>query len=212
MEPVVALAGLLGALLVGTVSPGPSFVLVACTAAARSRRDGLAAALGMGAGAVVFASLVLLGLTALLARAPLLYAGLKILGGLWLLLLAWRLWRGAAEPLALAEGGAPSGSPAASFRTGLVTQITNPKTALYYGSVFAALLPQDPPAWLVSALPPLVLAMETGWYALVAVLFSAGRPRAAYLRAKRWVDRTAGTVMGLLGLRLVLEASEVKSS
>ncbi len=47
MEPVTALAGLLGVLLIGSISPGPSFVLFARTAVARSRRDGMAAALGM---------------------------------------------------------------------------------------------------------------------------------------------------------------------
>ena len=203
MEPVTALAGLLGALLVGSASPGPSFVLVARTAVARSRRDGVAAALGMGVDAVVFTMLVLLGLTAVLARVPLLFTGVKLLGGLWLLLLAWRLWQGATAPLALAGGGAEPPNPAASFRTGLVTQVTNPKTAIYYGSVFAALLPQHPPSWLVLVLPPLVFVMEAGWYVLVAVLFSSGGPRAAYLRGKRWVDRTASAVMGLLGLRLV---------
>ena len=72
--------------------------------------------------------------------------------------------------------------------------------------MFAALLPQHPPDWLVIALPPLVLVVEAGWYTLVALVFSAGRPRAAYLRAKRWVDRAAGVVMGLLGSRLALEA------
>lgn len=203
MEPVVALAGLLGVLLVGSVSPGPSFVLVARTAVARSRRDGVAAALGMGAGAVVFAALVLLGLTTVLARVPLLFTGIKALGGLWLLLLAWRLWRGAAMPLELAGTGAQSRDLAASFRTGLATQVTNPKTAVYYGSVFAALLPQHPPSWLVLVLPPLVFIIEASWYMLVAVLFSSTGPRAAYLRGKRWVDRTAGAVMGLLGLKLV---------
>ena len=206
MEPIVTLVGLLGVLLVGAASPGPSFVLVARTAVARSRRDGLAAALSMGAGAAIFTALVLLGLTAVLARVPLLYAGLKLLGGLWLLLLAWRMWRGAAGPLALAGDGAAWRDAAAAFRAGLATQLTNPKTAVYYGSVFAALLPRHPPGWLVLALPPLVLVVEAGWYARVALVFSAGRPRAAYLRAKRWVDRAAGAVMGLLGSRLALEA------
>ena len=56
--------------------------------------------------AAVFTALVLLGLTAVLARVPLLYAGLKLLGGMWLLLLAWRMWRGAAGPLASAGEGA----------------------------------------------------------------------------------------------------------
>ena len=202
MEPVAALAGFLGVLLVGSVSPGPSFVLVARTAAARSRRDGVAAAPGMGVGAVVFTMLVLLGLTAVLSRVPSLFTGVKLLGGLWLLL-AWRLWKGAAAPLALAGGGTDRPNPSASFRTGLATQITNPKTAIYYGSVFAALLPQHPPGWLILALPLLVFTMEAGWYVLVAVLFSSGGPLAAYLRGKRWMDRTASAVMGLLGLRLV---------
>ena len=203
MESVTALAGLLGVLLVGSVSPGPSFVLVARTAVARSRRDGVAAALGMGVGAVVFTTLVLLGLTAVLARVPLLLTGIKLLGGLWLLLLAWRLWQGATAPLAFTGSGTEHSNVAASFRAGLATQVTNPKTAIYYGSVFAALLPQQPPGWLILALPPLVFVMEAGWYVLVAVLFSSGGPRAAYLRGKRWVDRTASAVMGLLGVRLV---------
>lgn len=203
MEPVTALAGLLGVLLVGSVSPGPSFVLVARTAVARSRRDGVAAALGMGVGAVVFTTLVLLGLTAVLARVPLLFTGVKLFGGLWLLLLAWRLWQDAIAPLALAGGATEHSNVASSFRVGLATQITNPKTAIYYGSVFAALLPQHPPSWLILALPPLVFIMEAGWYVLVAVLFSSRGPRAAYLRGKHWVDRTASAVMGLLGLRLV---------
>jgi len=159
MEPVTALAGLLGVLLIGSISPGPSFVLVARTAVARSRRDGMAAALGMGMGAVIFTTLVLLGMTVVLARVPLLFAGLKLFGGLWLLLFAWRLWQGAAAPLTLADGGMDHPNPAASFRTGLATQVTNPKTAIYYGSVFAALLPQHPPGWLVLALPPLVFVM-----------------------------------------------------
>ena len=136
----------------------------------------MAAAFGMGVGAVIFTTL---------------------------LLLAWRLWQGAAAPLALAGGEMNHPNPAASFRTGLATQVTNPKTAIYYGSVFAALLPQDPPSWLIVALSPLVFVMEAGWYVLVAVLFSSGGPRAAYLRGKHWVDRAASVVIGLLGVRLV---------
>lgn len=42
-----------------------------------------------------------------------------------------------------------------------------------------------------------------GWYALVAIAFSAERPRQHYLRSKLWLDRTAGAVMGLLGLKLI---------
>ena len=62
MESVFTLAAILGALLIGAISPGPSFVLVARISIARSRRDGLAAALAMGVGGVILGGLALLGL------------------------------------------------------------------------------------------------------------------------------------------------------
>jgi threonine/homoserine/homoserine lactone efflux protein len=198
---------ILGALVVGVVSPGPSFVVVARTAIAVSRRDGLAAAFGMGVGGVRFASMALLGLQAVLAEIGWLYVGLRLLGGLYLIYLAVGLWRGAAQPLVLAQPAQRNPtSIVASFGRGLAAQISNPKTAIVYASVFAALLPAVVPVGLLITLPPLIFLVETSWYAVVAVVFSSGRPRAAYLRSKVWIDRVAGTVMGALGTRLIVDA------
>jgi threonine/homoserine/homoserine lactone efflux protein len=207
MHELLPLLAILGALLVGAASPGPSFVLVARTAIARSRRHGLAAALGMGAGGVVFGGLALLGLQALLAQVEWLYTGLRVAGGLYLMLIAWRLWRAAEQPLEAAPGlGASAAGTGRSFWLALTTQLGNPKAAIAYASIFAALLPSAPPLWMALVLPPLIFLVEAGWYAVVALAFSAGRPRALYLGSKRWIDRTAGVVMGALGLRLVAEA------
>ena len=196
------------ALLAGVVSPGPSFVQVARIAVSRSRADGLAAAVGMGLGALVFAMLALAGLQALLAALPGVYMALKIVGGLYLMWMALNIWRGARQPLEM--GGAGDGVSRQtvwqSFRQGLVTQLSNPKIVVVYSSVFAALLPAQfplPAALLVLAG---VLVMETGWYAVVALVLSSAVPRAAYLRSKALVDRVAAGAMGLLGLRLVATA------
>ena len=54
-----------------------------------------------------------------------------------------------------------------------------------------------------SVLALLALIIDGGWYILVAYLLSAEAPRQAYLKFKTGIDRTAGTVMGLLGLKLV---------
>jgi threonine/homoserine/homoserine lactone efflux protein len=208
MEALPAFLSILGAVTVGAMSPGPSFVFVARTALALSRRDGIAAALGMGAGGIIFAALALLGLQAVLAKIGWLYVSLRLAGALYLLYLAFRLWRGAAEPLVVP--GAIERHPAAplrSFGLGLVTQLSNPKAAIVYGSIFAALLPSAPPTWIFAALPPAVMLIEIGWYTIVAATFSSERPRAAYLRSKRWIDRAAGAVMGALGLRLMIETA-----
>ena len=69
MDAFIALGAILGAFLIGAISPGPSFVLVARISIARSRRDGLAAALAMGVGGVILGGLALVGLRALLLQA-----------------------------------------------------------------------------------------------------------------------------------------------
>src|SRR5918992_2275766 len=102
MDAVVSLLAIIAALLVGVVSPGPSFVLVARTAIAASRRDGLAAALGMGLGGVAFGSLALLGVATLLLHAGWLYVGLKLAGGLYLVYLGIMIWRGAGGTVSVA--------------------------------------------------------------------------------------------------------------
>jgi threonine/homoserine/homoserine lactone efflux protein len=207
MSSFAILMSILAALLLGAMSPGPSFVLVSRTAVLTSRRAGLAAALGMGVGGAVFAALALLGLNALLLRVEWLYLLLKLAGGLYLVYLGIRIWRGARQPLAVADD-TPTPMAASALRAfllALATQLSNPKTAVVYGSIFAALLPARPETWMIVALPLSTLAIEAGWYAVVALAFSASRPRAVYIGWKSSVDRAAGGVMMLLGLRLLLE-------
>lgn len=208
MDAILPLLSIVVAIALGAISPGPSFVLVARTAIAGSRRAGLGTALGMGLGGLVFASLALFGLIALLAQVAWLYLGLKIAGGLYLLYLGWRLWRGASAALAVEAADAANATGfGRAVLAGLLTQLSNPKTAVVYAGIFAALLPQQPPLWLALTLPAAIFCVECGWYALVATAFSAGGPRRLYLGAKSWIDRLAGGVMAALGLRLILDGA-----
>lgn len=208
MEMLPATISIAGAIALGAMSPGPSFVMVARTALARSRQEGLAAAAGMGVGSVFFATVAILGLHALFAAVPSLYLALKVLGGGYLVYFGYRIWRGAQQPV-LAVGAPdrePAGSVRRAFALGLVTQVSNPKTAVVFASVFASLLPQEAPPFTVIWLPALVFAIETAWYSIVATALSAPSPRAAYLGSKAWIDRAAGCVMASLGVKLMVEA------
>lgn len=203
MESFLPILSIAGAITLGAMSPGPSFVLVARTSVARSRADGLAMALAMGIGGVLFAALALLGVHVVLATVPVLYAVFKVLGGAYLVYLGWNIWRNATQPIELRKTGATSKR---SFWLGFVTQISNPKAAVVYASVFVSLLPRDMPLWAMLVLPVVIFCIEAGWYSIVALALSAPVPAAAYLRWKRWIDRAAGGVMGLLGIKLIYDA------
>jgi threonine/homoserine/homoserine lactone efflux protein len=205
MEGLLAVLSIAGAITLGAMSPGPSFVLVARTSVARSRADGLAMALAMGVGGVLFAVLALAGVQVVLSTVPVLYGVLKVVGGLYLVYLAWMLWRHAATPIDFEK---TASSSRRSFWLGFATQVSNPKTAVVYASVFVSLLPKDMPLWAMLVLPVLIFCIEAGWYSIVALALSSPAPAAAYLRWKRWIDRAAGGVMGLLGMKLILTRPE----
>lgn len=208
MQEMIALVGIVVALGLGAASPGPSFVMVAREAVSTSRLNALAAALGIGLGGLLFATAALLGLQALFQAVPLAYLLLKVLGGLYLAYLGYRIFRGAREPLALAVTDETARRPLRqSFLLGLSTQVSNPKTAIVYASVFASFLPGAVSWALVLGLLLCVFLVEFGWYAIVATLLSAGASRRAYLRYKVWVDRLAGAIMVGLGIRLIAGAA-----
>ena len=208
MNEISSLAAIFGVLCVGTVSPGPSFVMVARTAVSSGQAEATAASLGMGIGGVILAIAALAGLQALLLAVPTLYVVLKLAGGLYLAYLGMRIWRGAKEQLSVASEPATKreGSLLRFLIFGLGTQLSNPKTAIVYASVFATFLPHGVGFQSGVALVAMVFVLETSWYALVAVVLSAEKPRKAYLRFKSLIDRIAGGVILLLGLKLASSA------
>lgn len=193
--------------LLAVVSPGPSFLITAQTAVSRSRGEGVKVALGLAAGTVVWAAAALAGLHVVFKAAPVLFMAAKAAGALFLLYVAWQIFRHAAAPL---EMSAPAGGDKgrSSFMRGFLTQISNPKVAIFFGSIFVAQLPDNVPFWLAALLVFIVSFNEFWWYSAVALFFGVESVRGFYLRAKVWLDRVTGLFLGALGLRLLWSAAD----
>jgi len=117
--------------------------------------------------------------------------------------LGWKIWRGSRVPLELGDGTPSPGAPVRSMLLGLTTQLSNPKTAVVYGSIFASLLPAHFTWAFALWLLPLVFVVEAGWYSFVAVALSTSGPRKVYLGFKTIVDRSAAVILGCLGIKLL---------
>ncbi len=205
MQAYMSVIAITGALAAGAVSPGPSFIYVARNAISLSRQHGFATALGMGSDACTFAVIALLGLQAVFTAVPMAFWLLKIVGGAYLVYLASKILRSARQPLQqLNTDRTANMTLGRAYLFGLLTQLSNPKTAIVFAGVFSALLPQDIPAYFYAAIPFAAFCVDAGWYFIVAFVLSSEAPRKAYLRFKAVFDSTAGCVMGLLGLKLIL--------
>lgn len=189
--------------LMAAVSPGPAVLMAARTGVTEGMRAGTFLAIGIGAGAVVWASAALFGLAIVFQVAPALLTGLKVVGAAYLLWMAWGLWRGADAPVADTGVRAPR-SAWGAFRLGLFTQLANPKPAVMFSAIFIGAVPPGTSPWVKGALLAVVLLNETLWNIAVARIFSLERSRAGYLRLKGGIDRAFGGMLALLGFKIAL--------
>ncbi|MGE0749179.1 MAG: LysE family transporter [Variibacter sp.] len=217
---LITLATIGAVQLLAVMSPGPSFLITAQTAVARSRADGVKVALGLGAGSIVWAAAALLGLNVLFHQVHWVFVAMKVAGALFLIWIAYQIFRHAADPIALeatqkGNGDSADGKDGGDARRaqhplirGFLTQIANPKVVVFFGSIFVAMLPSEVPPWMIVALLVIVTVNEVVWYSLVSLFFSAAPVRSFYIAAKRWIDRVTGVFLGVLGLRLLWRAGD----
>ena len=186
------------------VTPGANVLVVSSLAAGGARRSACFAALGVTAVAGIWSALAALGVHAVFSAHPSLRLALQVAGGLYLVYVAIRLWRSGVPG---GGAGALAMSPFAAFRLGFLTNIMNPKSALFFGSVFATALPAQPAGALLAAAVALVLCNALAWHLFLAFAFSRPRVQAAYARRRAGLGRVAAVLVGAFGARLVAAAT-----
>lgn len=187
------------------LTPGQDTLYILGRTLAQGKRIGVAAALGISAGTAIHCLAAALGLSALVATSTMLFELLKYAGAAYLVYLGVQLIRSGAGPRS--ETAMSGRSAAAAFRQGVITNVANPKVALF----FLAFLPQfvDPQSTF-RLLALLVLGgtfvlTSTTWCLLLAVgtgaIRDATNPHRAY---GRLLPRAAGLLFIALGVRLAL--------
>ncbi len=188
--------------LMAAISPGPAVLMAARTGVTEGMRTGFFLALGIGIGGVVWALAALFGLNLVFEAAPTLLWALKILGGAYLLIMAWGMWKNADQPLDLDREDRLPRTAASAFRLGLITQLANPKPAVLFSAIFVGTVPPGTPVWVYAALLAVVFLNETIWNTVVARIFSFDRSKAVYISLKTVIDRCFGGLLALLGAKI----------
>lgn len=189
--------------------PGPDMLFIATRSVAQGKRAGFASLFGITAGVYAWAIATALGVSELLVAAPSAFTLIKIVGAVYLLFLAVQTVRQRArEPGTEAPGMIPSLGAARLFRQAMMTNLLNPKVAVF----FLALFPQfvDPvlgsPFWQILLLATLLNAINI--LVMTIVIMAANRTRLwlggkpAFDRVQRWLT---ATVFAGLAARLLIQ-------
>ncbi|MDP3258176.1 MAG: LysE family transporter [Bosea sp. (in: a-proteobacteria)] len=191
------------------ITPGPNFLFVVRAALTGSRRIVLSAILGTIAGTACWGLAGWLGIGLLFRAAPAAYLVLKIAGGIYLIVLGLRMVWPKAHPIGASDDadGQTSLTPAKAFRTGLVANLANPKSAIFVSSLFAATLPPAA-SWHYGASAVVTMVAISGiWYAVVALALSQAPVLRAYRRMRRGLDRATGVIFVGFGGKLAFTPS-----
>ncbi|BCH57761.1 threonine efflux protein [Agrobacterium vitis] len=200
--PEIGLA--FGAFALGMFSPGPNILSVIGTSMAVNRKAGIALALGISAGSLLWASMTAIGLTALISAYASVLTVIKIAGGLYLLWLAFKAFRSAASAKPNLDASVlAAGNLYVFFLRGLAIQLTNPKAALTWIAIMSLGLADSAPTSTALIIVIGTTILSVVGHTVYAVAFSTKRVVALYDRARRWIDTALGVFFTVAGIKLL---------
>jgi threonine/homoserine/homoserine lactone efflux protein len=186
------------------LAPGPDTAYILGRSIAQGRTAGIASAFGISVGSIFHTCAAALGLSAFLATSAWAFSAIKLIGGGYLVFLGIKLILERGEQFCVPSDFRRSNSGAA-FRQGVLTNLLNPKVALF----FLAFLPQfiDPastakiPAFLALGLT--FVTTGTIWCMILAWFAATFSQRLrAHREISQWLNRAIGSLFVFLGARL----------
>lgn len=190
--------------VLAVASPGPDFTLILRQSLRFGRATARRSALGIGCGILVHVSYSVLGLGLVLKNSATAFEVLRFAGVGYLIWLGWLSIRsGGLDPTELSEIDEAAARPG-SWRRGFLTNVLNPKAALFFIMLYTVMVRPETSKWLQGAFGLWMAAWTAVWFTLVAMVFTRPAWRLGYARMSVWVDRLLGVVFWGFALNLLV--------
>jgi len=210
MDPLwLNFASFLAVYIFAIVSPGPNFILVVNSALSSTRRTGLVTALGVATGSGLFGLAGLLGVIVLIQSLPNFAILSRLIGGgylVWLGIDMVRLGRrGNGAAGGHKSGTVPSSNALTAWRTGLFTNLTNPKAWAFYIALFTVVLSPGFQFWHKVLLNLSMFFISFFWYGFVAYAISSPRFRPVFQKVQPSIQFILGVLLLAIGGRMFIQ-------
>ncbi|MGK6313384.1 LysE family translocator [Neorhizobium sp. DT-125] len=193
------------AYIINVASPGPANFAIIGASISQGRRAGLITALGISCGSFTWACAAALGLATLLRNYAIALEILKVLGGLYLIYLAWKAYKSARLPDSKAVIGNSKTSYTARqlWLRGYAIHVTNPKAIFAWLAIISLGLPQNAPTAAIVLIVGVCITSSLMIFIGYAMLFSTPHALRGYKAARRWIEGTMAIFYSAAGLKLL---------
>ena len=184
--------------------PGADFVMVTRTSISNGRLAGLYMSLGMSLSVCIHASYSIAGLAVVIANSAWLFSVIKYLGAAYLIYLAWQLLTTRETVNKDQSNSTTQMSPFIALRMGFTCNILNPKTSIFFLSIFTQVVSVDTPLLMQASYGLIIILAHFIWYSGVTLLLSHPNILPRFNRQRQKIDKIAGFVLMIIAINLIL--------
>ncbi len=185
------------------VSPGADFALVTRNSIAGSKRAGLFTTLGIATGLWLHIGYSIAGIAIVIKNSPWLFDTMKYLGAGYLIVLGGLSIYNSKKTATLNNSGSSNISAKSAFGSGFISNALNPKTSLFFLSIFTQLVTVNTPLVMQIFYGMIICVAHIIWFSSLSTILTQPKLLAQLSRRKILIDNILGAMLIAFGLRII---------
>ncbi len=186
------------------ISPGADFVMVTRNSIFYSRKAGLFSAMGVSVAIWLHVAYSIAGLAVIISGSIMLFSILKYCGAAYLIYMGYKTFKANTNLDITAVQGSLSAMSA--FKIGFVTNALNPKTTVFFLSIFTQVVDPDTPLTIQLIYGAIISLAHLLWFSLVAMLLTHPPILSAFKRSKNVIEKSVGMVLVAFGIKIAVQS------
>lgn len=212
MDSLTIVSTVVVAHFMALISPGPDFLLLVKSSLSNTANRAIGMALGIAIANGIYIALCIIGVGAIIVKSFYLMVALKILGGLFLLYVAYHAIKAQKSDYQILVSPQMNStiqngrSFFAEFTLGLISGLSNPKNIIFYLSLFSVVLTPSVSIGLSVALGVWMVLLVFLWDTMIVLILSKQQIRKTFAKIAFYLDKIAGILLGIVGYNLLRSA------
>jgi len=189
------------------ISPGADFVMITRNSILYGRKSGLLSAIGVSIAIWVHVAYSIFGIAVIISNSIILFSIIKYFGAIYLIYLGWKTFTSKSMTDIKEEDISSSITSFQFFKLGFITNVLNPKTSLFFLSIFTQFVTVNTPIWMQLVYGLIISMAHLIWFICVSYLFTHPILLEEFYKSKKMIEKIVGILLIGLGLKVAVASN-----
>lgn len=189
------------------ISPGSDFVMVSKNSIFYGRKSGIYSAIGISAAIWIHVTYSIAGLAVIISNSVVLFSILKYMGAAYLIYVGWKTFTSSSLPSINEQKKEQNISNFKAFKNGFISNVLNPKTTIFFLSIFTQVVTIETPLWVQLVYGLLISLAHLVWFTVVTYMFTHSVLLDKFYESKKTIERVIGIVLVGFGLKVAFASN-----